>query len=59
MNLRDATFTESSGKNVKSTKQLSNGAKLTKAFTAKNSTKEYDNGGKVSPGPLGGRNTMK
>lgn len=57
-NLRDMTVTTSSGKPVSQTKQLSNGAKPTKAWTSKNVTKEYTTGG-MSHGPLGGKNARK
>ena len=47
-----------SGKPVDQTRQLKNGAKPTKAWTSKNSLKEYTTGG-MSYGPLGGKNARK
>jgi len=57
-NLRNASFSTSSGKDVKQTKQLANGARPTKAWQSKNKTTEYTTGG-MSPGPLGGKNHRK
>lgn len=57
-NLRNKTYTTSSGKPVSQTRQLSNGAKPTKAWTSKNKTTEYTTGG-MTPGPLGGKNARK
>jgi hypothetical protein len=54
-NLRNATFSTSSGKDVKSTKQLSNGARPTAAWKSKNKTVEHTTGS-TKMGPLGGRN---
>jgi len=56
--LRDATYSTSSGKDVKQTKMLSNGARPTKAWKEKNSTTEYKTGG-FDHGPLGGKNARK
>ncbi len=58
-NLRDATFSTSSGKPVRSTSQLSNGARRTKAENATNSTTEYKIPGGAGSGPYGGKNSMK
>lgn len=56
--LRDQTFSTSSGKPVSQTKQLSNGARPTKGWTADNVTKEYKTGS-TNMGPLGGKNARK
>lgn len=49
--IRNATITTSSGKDVKDTKQLSGEA--SDSLSGKNETKEYKTGGS-SPGKLGG-----
>jgi hypothetical protein len=59
MNLRTMTVGTGTGKDVKSTSQLKNGAKPTSGWSAKNKTTEYDNGGSLPPGTNGGKNTMK
>lgn len=58
-NLRNMSVSESTGKDVAQTGQLKNGARPTKAFTAKNKTEEYVSGSGAGNGPWGGKNAMK
>jgi hypothetical protein len=55
-NLRNATYSTSSGKHVSKTGQLKNGAKLTAAEQVTNKTKEYRTGS-TNMGPLGAKNS--
>lgn len=58
MNIRDKKITTDSGKDVKSTQQLSGSAKETKAWTSKNETVQYETGAQnLGGGGKGGRNT--
>ena len=55
-NLRNASFSDSSGTNIHNTGILKNGARRTKAESSKNVTKEHSISAKV-PGPHGGKNS--
>lgn len=55
-NLRDATYTTSSGKDVKDTDMLKGEASEKKDMKSSNSTSQYETG-KSSMGALGGKNT--
>jgi len=58
-NLRTASFTTSSGTDVKSTMQLKGEAKESAAFKEKNTTTEYVSKGAKGEGPWGGMNADK
>jgi len=58
-NLRTASFTTSSGTDVKSTMQLKGEAKESAAFKEKNTTTEYTSNKGKGEGPWGGENASK
>jgi hypothetical protein len=57
-NIRNKTITTETGKDVKSTQQLSGSAKETKAWNSKNETTQHLTGAQnLGGGGKGGRNT--